>query len=381
MPKVNRRTNSDCLTVRSVAGRADMKKFIEFPWSVYRDDPLWIPPLKSSVAKLLDRKKHPFWEFSEGEFFLAERDGKVVGRIAALIDGNSNSYHKEKVGVWGFFECCHDHETAFALFSMAEQWVKERGMSAIRGPLNPSTNYEVGLLIEGFAKEAALMMTYNPAYYLELIYGAGYRKEKDLFSYRITREYQVPEWIFELSEKICRNNDITIRCPKKWKRDDIRLLCEIYKECWAENWGFVPTTEKEEDELAKDLLFLIEPDLAFFLYYSGEPVGIGVLLPDFNPLLKRLNGNLGISALIKKYRYQSEIKGLRGLLFGIKNGYRQLGLPLVSVHHVIRVLQTKDKYHYAEMGWTLEDNEAINRLFGESGIVPDKRYRIYRKEL
>jgi hypothetical protein len=373
--------NSNHLTVRPVAGRSDMKKFIELPWSIYKDDPLWIPPIKSSIAKLLDRKKHPFWQFSEGEFFLAERDGKVVGRIAALIDGNNNAYHNETVGAWGFFECFHDHETSCELFLTAEQWVKERGMSAIRGPLNPSTNYEVGLLIEGFTKEAALMMTYNPAYYLELIYGAGYRKEKDLFSYRITKDYEVPKWIFELSERICKKNDITIRCPKKWKRDDIRLMCEIYKECWADNWGFVPTTEKEEDELAKDLLFLIEPDLAFFVYYSGEPVGIGVLLPDFNPLLKRLNGNLGISALIKKYMYQSEIKGLRGLLFGVKNDYRQLGLPLVSVQHVMNVLQTKDKYEYAEMGWTLEDNEAINRLFGESGIAPDKRYRIYRKEL
>jgi hypothetical protein len=369
------------LTFRHVAGRSDMKKFIDLPWTIYKDDPLWVPPIKSSVAKLLDRKKHPFWQFSEGEFFLAERDGKVVGRIVALIDGNNNTYHNEKVGAWGFFECFQDHEVAFGLFSMAEQWVKERGMTAIRGPLNPSTNYEVGLLIEGFSKEAALMMTYNPSYYLELIYGAGYRKEKDLFSYRITKDFEVPKWIFELSERICKNNDITIRCPKKWKRDDVRLMCSIYKECWADNWGFVPTTELEEDELAKELLFLIEPELAFFVYYSGEPVGIGVLLPDFNPLLKRLNGNLGISALIKKYMYQSEIKGLRGLLFGVKNEYRQLGLPLVSVQHVMNVLQSMDKYEYAEMGWTLEDNEAINRLFGESGITPDKRYRIYRKEL
>ena len=377
----NRKQNSNQLTVRPVAGRSDMKKYIELPWSIYKDDPIWVPPIKSSVAKLLDRKKHPFWRFSEGEFFLAERDGEVVGRIAAIIDGNSNAYHKEAVGVWGFYECFQDHEATCGLFLEAEKWVKERGMSAIRGPLNPSTNYEVGLLIDGFTKEPALMMTYNPAYYLELIYGAGYRKEKDLFSYRITKDYEVPKWIFQLSERICEKNDITIRSPKKWNRNDIRLMCEIYKECWAENWGFVPTTEKEEDELAKDLLFLIEPELAFFIYYSGEPAGIGVLLPDFNPFLKRLNGRLGISALFKKYVYKSEIKGLRGLLFGIRNDYRQLGLHLVSVQHVMKVLRTIDTYDYAEMGWTLEDNEAINGLFGESGIAPDKRYRIYKKEL
>ncbi|MBU1565894.1 MAG: acyl-CoA N-acyltransferase [Proteobacteria bacterium] len=358
-----------------------MKKFIDLPWSIYKDFPLWIPPIKSSVAKLLDRKKHPFWQFSEGEFFLAERDGKVVGRIAAIIDGNNNAYHSETFGAWGFFECFQDHEAACGLFEAVEQWVRERGMSAIRGPLNPSTNYEVGLLVDGFAKEPALMMPYNPAYYLDLIYGVGYRKEKDLFSYRFTRDHEAPKWMFEVSQRICEKNDITIHCPKKWKRDDIRLLCNIYKECWAENWGFVPTTEREDDELAKDLLFLIEPELAFFIYYSGEPVGIGVLLPDLNPLLKRLNGNLGISALIKKYLYQSEIKGLRGLLFGVKNNYRQLGLHLVSLEHVMKVLRATDKYEYTEMGWTLEDNEAINRLFSEGGLAPDKRYRIYQKEL
>ncbi len=373
--------NANQLSVRPVAGRSDMKKFIDLPWSIYKDYPLWVPPIKSSVAKLLDRKKHPFWQFSEGEFFLAKRDGKVVGRIAAIIDGNSNAYCNETVGAWGFFECFQDNETACELFSAAEQWVRERGMSAIRGPLNPSTNYEVGLLIEGFAKAPALMMPYNPAYYLDLIYGVGYRKEKDLFSYRFSRDHEVPQWMFELSQRICTHNDITIRCPKKWKRDDVRLLCNIYKECWAENWGFVPTTEREDDELAKDLLFLIEPDLAFFIYYSGEPVGIGVLLPDLNPFLKRLNGSLGISALLKKYLYQSEIKGLRGLLFGVKNNYRQLGLHLVSLEHVMKVVRATDKYEYTEMGWTLEDNEAINRLFSEGGLAPDKRYRIYQKVL
>jgi hypothetical protein len=381
MSNIQKIERSNPLTINPVRGKTDMKKFIELPWSIYNDDPLWIPPLKPSVTKLLNRKKHPFWQFSEGEFFLAQRNGTTVGRIAVLIDRNNNTYHNEKTGAWGFFECQQDPEAALGLFAIVEQWLKERGMTSIRGPLNPSTNYEVGLLIEGFHKVPALMMTYNPAYYLELIYAAGYRKEKDLFSYRITKDYKVPQWISDLSARICSKNDITIRSPKKWKRDDIRLMCNIYKECWADNWGFVPTTEKEEDELAQDLLFLIEPELAFFIYYSGEPVGIGVLLPDLNPLLKRLNGNLGITALIKKYMYQSEIKGLRGLLFGVKTSYRQLGLHLVSIQYVMNILHTIDKYEYAEMGWTLEDNEAINRLFGESGITPDKRYRIYRKEL
>ncbi len=358
-----------------------MRQFLNLPWDIYKDDPNWIPPLKSSVAEILNTKKHPFWKFSKRELFLAKRDGKAIGRIVALVDHNYNSYHQETSGAWGFFECMQDTEATLELFNAAENWVKEQGMTTIRGPLNPSSNYEIGTLIQGFSKVPALMMPYNPPYYLELIYGAGYRKEKDLFSYRITREFETPPWILELSERLCRNNDISIHCPKKWKRDDIRLMCSIYKDCWAENWGFVPLTEAEEDELAKNLLFLIEPALAFFIYYGKEPAGIGVLLPDFNPLLKRFNGNLGISALIKKLLYEKEITGLRGLLFGVKTKYRQMGLHMVSIKHTLDVLDKMDKYHYAEMGWTLEDNDAINSLFTESGLHPDKRYRIYNKTL
>lgn len=369
------------LLIKNVTGRAEMRQFLSLPWEIYKDDPHWIPPLKSSVAEILDTKKHPFWKFSERELFLAKRNGKVIGRIVALVDHNYNRYHQERSGAWGFFECLQDSEATLGLFNAAEKWVKERGMSIIRGPLNPSSNYEIGTLIQGFTKVPALMMPYNPPYYLELIYGAGYRKEKDLFSYRITREFETPTWIFELSEKLCRNNDISIRRPKKWKRDDIRLMCSIYKDCWAENWGFVPLTAAEEDELAKNLLFLIEPDLAFFIYYGEEPAGIGVLLPDFNPLLKRFNGNLGISALLKKFLYEKEIRGLRGLLFGVKAKYRQMGLHMVSIKHTLDVLDKMDKYQYAEMGWTLEDNDAINSLFAESGLHPDKRYRIYNKRL
>ncbi len=378
---VNNTSQTQKLRVYPVSSRRDMRKFLNLPWKIYDGDPYWIPPLKKSVSDLLNRKKHPFWKFAEGEYFLAERNGEIVGRVIAFIDPNYNAHNGEKSGSWGFFECQKDPEAAVALFAAAEDWVRKRSMLLIRGPFNPSTNYEIGTLIQGFKKVPALMMTYNPHYYLELIYNAGYRKDKDILSYRITRDFKIPQWMFEVSDKLCKNNDITIHCPEKWQREDIRLLCSIYRDCWSDNWGFVPLTEAEEDELAKELLFLIEPELAFFVYYGDDPAGIGVMLPDFNPLLKRFNGNLGISALIKKFLYEKEIVGLRGLLFGVKKQYRQMGLHMVSVKHVIDVLDRMGKYEYAEMGWMLEDNEAINILFNESGVQPDKRYRIYQKML
>lgn len=368
------------INIAPVRNRSDLSQFLDLPWSIYQNDSLWAPPIKSSVSRLLNTDKHPFWKFSTRELFLARRGDQVVGRIVALVDNNSNSYHNEKVGAWGFFECEQDPEAAAALFSEAEKWVKAKGMEAIRGPLNPSTNYEVGLLVQGFDKEPALMMSYNPPYYLELIHGSGYRKEKDLFSYRITLDFKPPEWAIQLAEKISQKEEVSVRHPKKWSKDDIRLLCSVYHDCWKNNWGFVPTTEEEEIELADNLLFLIEPELAFFLYYKDEPVGIGLMLPDFNPLLRRFNGKLGLSALVKKYLYESEIRGLRGLLFGVKEEYRQSGLPLVVVKYVSDVLEAKGKYEYAELGWSLEDNDAINSVYeDEAGFPPDKRYRIFRK--
>ena len=369
------------VTISTVQTRKEMAEFIELPWEIYKDYPLWVPPLKSSVTQLLNRKKHPFWKFSKGEFFLARRGGQPIGRIVVLVDNNYNIYHDEQMGAWGFFECENDPEAALLLFQAAEQWATEEGMTFLRGPLNPSTNYETGLLIQGFDKVPALMMSYNPPYYLELIHAAGFRKEKDLFSYRFTSEVEIPDWALSLSDKLHEQSDVSIRYPDKWTENDIRLLCSVYHECWKDNWGFVPTTEEEEIELAKNLLPILEPEFAFFMYHKDELAGICLFLPDFNPLLKRFNGKLGLSALFKKALYESEITGFRALLFGIKKQYRQLGLPLLAFKYLIGLLEKIPKYNYAELGWSLEDNDEMNRLYEDGGLKPDKRYRIYRKDL
>jgi hypothetical protein len=359
-----------------------MSAFVELPWRLYETDPNWIPPTKSALKRLLNPRKHPFWEFSERELFLAFRGSDVVGRIAAIVDGNHNRHHNERMGVWGFFECEHDPEAAAALFAAAERWLRGKTMVFIRGPLNPSANYEVGLLIQGFDTPPTLMMTYNPAYYAELVHFCGYRKEKDLYAYRIDSDFEPPEWSLEVAERFARKSEISIRrFTAKTLDADLRRMNAIYNECWGRNWGFVPMSEAELKETAREIKRILDPDFAFFLYYGNEPVGICLLLPDANPLLKRLNGRLGISALIKKYRYWSEVTGLRGLLFGVKERYRQTGVPLVAFDHLVRSFRSKEQYRYVELGWNLEDNQAINRLYEEGGARPTKRYRIYQKDL
>jgi len=364
-----------------VTRRAHMKAFIDLPWQIYDGDPNWIPPLKSGMAGLLDPKSHPFWRFSERELFLAKRGQEPVGRIAAIVDGNYNQYHNEEMGIWGFFECTRDPEVSAALFSAAERWVRNKDMKFLRGPLNPSTNHEVGLLVQGFDSPPTLMMTYNPSYYPELVRYCGFKKEKDLLAFHFSKGWVPPDWAMPLADRIAQKAEITIRhIDPKNLENEIILLNRVYNDCWADNWGFVPMTEGELKKNAKDVVHIIDPELAFFLFFKEEPVGVFLALPDINPLLKRFNGKLGISALIKKYLHWSEINGLRVLMLGVKEHYRQLGVPLVAFDHIMRVLGDHEKYQHLEAGWTLEDNHAINRFFMEGGKEPYKRYRIYRKD-
>src|SRR5208283_835814 len=190
------------IEITAVEKGPELKDFIDMPWRIYADYPNWVPPLKQEIRRLLDPKKHPFWEFSERILFLVRRGPKTVGRIAGIIDRHYNQFHNENMGIWGFFECDDDQEAAAALFSSVETWVREKGMTFMRGPLNPSANYEVGLLIEGFNYPPALMMVYTPPYYPRLVESCGFTKEKDLLAFLIDGAYRLPEWIDHLAERI-----------------------------------------------------------------------------------------------------------------------------------------------------------------------------------
>ena len=365
-----------------VRNKSELKAFVDYPWHLYQGDPNWIPPLKGEFTRLINPDKHPFWKFSRRELFLAKRGAETVGRIASIIDDNYNRHFGEKMAGWGFFECGNDPETATALFMAAEQWARDQGMAGIRGPLNPSVNYEIGLLIQRFDEPPVLGFTYNPSYYMELVRFCGYSKEKDLYTYRFDRNFKYPKWLDEVGESYINKEEISFRTADKSKfEEEMTLINQIYNECWADNWGAVPMTQEEIFDVAKQIVPFVDVDLIFFIYFHDEPVGVSIVLPDVNPLLKRFDGKLGISALFKKYKYWSEINGLRGYILGIKEKYRQMGLPLAAFTYFINKVMGKAQYHYLEVGWTLEDNAAINQLFEDAGAQPYRRYRIYRKEL
>jgi hypothetical protein len=365
-----------------VEGKAALKEFIDLPWRLYASYPNWVPPLKKEVERLLDTKVHPFWEFSERVLFLARRGSETVGRIAGIVDNRYNQTHHEKMGIWGFFECADDPEAAAALFARVEQWVTQKGMVFLRGPLNPSMNNETGLLVEGFQYPPVVGMTYNPPYYQRLIESCGFEKEKDLLAFLIDGEYRLPEWMERLAERTAKKKGVRIRHVDPKQMDaEFALIREIYNDSWSGNWGFVPLTLNEMREIQKNVKPFADPDLVFFIYYDEEPAAVCVIFPDVNPLLKRLNGKIGLSGIFKALFYRREITGLRLIMFGIKEKYRQLGLPMLAFQHIYQVAREKKHYQDLEMGWTLEDNESINFLTEETGAKKYKRYRIFRKPL
>jgi hypothetical protein len=286
------------------------------------------------------------------------------------------------MGAWGFFESIDDQRVASSLFGAAEQWARERGMDFMRGPLNPSTNYEIGMLTEGYQYPPAVMMPYNPRYYVDLAENYGLAKEKDLIALLLEPQNAPADRVGRLAARIRRNNNISIRAAKKKDfHSELALIKEIYHATWSKSWGFVPMTDSEMDHMGETLLRIIDPDLVLFVYFHGEPVGICVIIPDINPLLKRFNGKVGVLGLLTYWRYRHEVCGLRAILFGFKHEAQKVGLPLVVFDHLNHLLREKKHYKYLELGWNLEDNENINRFDAEIGGRPYKRYRIFRKDL
>lgn len=368
------------IEIVTVEKKSELREFIDLPWKIYAAYPKWVPPLKKEVRRMLDPGIHPFWEFSERILFLARRGSETVGRIAGIIDRHHNELRGEAMGIWGFFECADDQEAAATLFSSVESWARQKRMTFLRGPLNPSVNYEVGLLIDGFKYPPAFMMPYNPPYYSSLVESCGFTKEKDLFAFLIDAPYKLPEWLNRLAERMAQKKEIHIRGFRlKDPNPEFALVREIYNDCWSDNWGYVPMTDHEMLEVGNSMVKIADPDLAFFIYFEDEPVGVCVILPDINPLLKRLNGRIGLFGLLKVLLYRREITGLRCLIFGIKEKYRQMGLPLLAFRYLYEVARKKQKYRYLEMGWTLEDNESVNFMIEEAGARIHKKYSIYTK--
>ena len=370
------------MQIQEVSTKKDLKNFINVPWDIYKKDETWVPPLKISVKEML-APNHPFYETADTKGFLATRDGKVVGRIFAVIPHEHNKFHEEKVGFWGFFESIEDESVARELLKTAEAWIKERGMETVRGPMCPSTNYECGLLVEGYEDSPQIMMTYNPKWYADFFEQEGYAKAKDLLAYNIDLSFEMPELIVKISERAEKSHKITYRPinMKKWD-EEIRLMLEIYNSAWEKNWGFIPMTEKEFLHTANDLKMVVDPNLIIFVEVAGDPAGFIVTLPDYNQIFKMIpNGKLFPTGILKLLTQKKKINRVRTLTVGIKEKYRKLGLASLLYHKSHQYLKHETPYQFCEMSWILEDNLNMNKPLLLMGAKPYKKYRIYEKRI
>ncbi|WP_165064720.1 hypothetical protein [Desulfovibrio sp. ZJ200] len=372
------------VTIIPARSEQELSSFVDLPWLIHAGEPLWVPPIKSQERELLTPGAHPFWDTARRELFLALRDGRPVGRIAAIVDEKYNAYAGESCGAFGFFECQNDREAAHALLDAARRTLAQEGMTFMRGPLNPSANYICGLLVHGFELPPVIMMPWNPPYYAELLEGWHLRKEQDLFAYLIERErFCLPDWLSAEVARLKEQGRFTCRTSSKATlAQDIRIMLGIYRSSWAKNWGFSPLSEAEAEHHVKELKGVLDPEFFVLFFHNGQPAAGMVALPDMNPLLKRLNGKLGLTALWHWWQARAEIRGgYRIILFGIKEEFRLMGLPLLLLDFMLEKARRNPDFQWVEGSWVLEDNVAVNDLIEDFSGRITKRYRIYRREI
>jgi hypothetical protein len=357
-----------------------LREFILLPWKIYRGNPYWVPPLIIDMKKLLNKKKNPFFLHSTADFFLAKRNGEPVGRIAAILNNNHNTFHNERVGFFGFFESVNDQAVADALLNHAAAWARERGLNTLRGPMNYSTNDTVGLLIEGFDKLPAILMPYNPPYYVDLLERNDLRKAMDLYAWWGDSKGGLDEKIIRVGEAALRNENIFIRTlDMKHFDDEVALIKRIYNDAWSANWGFVPMTDAEFDHLAKDLKPVVNPKLVLIAMQGDQPIGFSLSLPDLNVALHKINGRLLPFGLLKVLYYSRKIHHVRVITLGvIKSLQKTRGLGAMLYMETFRRCVAAG-YPAGEFSWTLENNNLINRGMEALKGKIYKRYRVYER--
>ncbi len=366
------------IKIRTVQNKSDLNTFLKMQWNFYKGDKYWVPPLLMDKKKLLDKEKNPFFQNAEMEMFIAERNGELVGRIAAIKNDTHNRIHNENIGFFGFFESVDDQEVANKLLDTAKNWIQEKGLDAMRGPANPSSNDDWGLLIDGFDDSPRLMMTYNPKYYIRLFENYGLNKAKDLFAWKIENDkITKSEKINRVSELVRKRYGLTIRSiDMKNFKSELEKVKYVYNKAWAPNWGFIPMTSEEIDHLANDLKMIVEPSLVLFGEINGETVGFALVMPDYNFIFKEMNGRLLPFNWIKMFTMKRKIPWARIITLGIIPEYQKKGLDGVFYHEITQRAE-KIGILLGEASWVLEDNEMMNRGAETMNGHIYKKYRIY----
>lgn len=373
--------NSSAVTV--VSSKDERKRFVDFLYTFYENAEHWIPPLRMDQKKLIDTDKNPFFENAEIQLFMAEKDGNLVGRIAAIIDHRFNDFHNSRTGHFGFFECIDDQHTANLLFRVASDWLRDKGMNKVIGPASPSMMDTIGVLIDGFDKDPYVLMPYNFDYYDRLIKGAGFEKEMDLYAYLVDTE------TVSLDRMNRAMNIVKKRLPNieirpvdlKNLKSEIRIVREIFNKAWKKNWGFIPLSEAEFDAVAKDLKFIIDTDYAHIAEMNGKPVGFSIGIPNINEILRTMNGKLFPFGIFKLLWKKKKLNSLRTALMGVVPEHQGKGIDALLHHRSIQNGLRGENKTESELSWVLESNPEMIRVAERIGGKLDKTYRMYSKSL
>lgn len=368
------------MDVVPVVSPKDLARFIRLPHTIYRDDPRWVAPLTSDERTRLTPGKNPFFEHAEAGYFLAREGGRDLGRIAASVDRNYDSFHGERQAAFGFLEAESAH-AADALLEAAARWGRERGAECLRGPLNFTTNDDCGLLIRGFEFPPAVLMPYNPPSYPAWVEAAGFKKAKDLYAFRIPIPDRPPDQITRIAEKVGDRFRVRVRrIDMKRFAEELERVKTIYNSAWERNWGFVPMTEREIEHMAAQLRPAVVPDLTLFAEIDGEPVGFLLAIPDVNVALKPLRGRLFPFGIVRLLWMLPRIREIRLMALGVKAGYRRRGIDAALIQRLAQATKAGG-YTVCEVGWTLQDNDLVNSLVEVMGGEHYKTYRIYERTL
>lgn len=374
------------LRICEVNGRRLREAFVRFPWSVYRSDPCWVPPLLIERRDFINPRLHPFYLHGAATALLAFRGNQPVGRVLVSDDPNYNREHGSNLGCFGMFESIDDEYVAQALIDAAADWLRSRGRDTIRGPIDYSLNYPCGLLIDGFDTPPRIMMNHNPRYYERLLMSCGLTKVKDLYAWWFDDSHDMLAVWGRRAERLAARGRVQVR-PLRFDDLDAEIeRCKtVYNAAWERNWGFVKMTDAEFHEMAKHLKLIAIPELLLLAEVDGEPVGVSLTLPDLNEAIRPLNGRLfpwGLPlGLLRLYRNRRRVKAARLMALGILEPFRRRGVAELLILRTLEYGKHRVGFTGAELSWTLEDNDLINRTIEAVGGRRYKTYRIYERSL
>ncbi len=372
--------------VLPVSSKREREAFIKLPWRLYESQPKWVAPLLFERRQFLDPHKNPFFQHAQVQLFLARRDGRVVGRISAHVDANLDAFQGTRWGLFGFFECEDDPEAARALLDAAAVWLRARGRPTMVGPMDFTTNDECGLLIEGHERAPIILSPWHHRYYQPLLEEAcGLTKAMDLLMWdlRVENRDRVHEAIWKMADDVEAKHGIVCRnFVKKDLEAEIGRFLEVYNAAWEKNWGFVPLSEEEVRHYAKNLKPVLDENWAMVAERkdTGEVVGAALTLPDYNQVLRELNGRLLPLGWLTALRKRGSIDRVRVFALGVKPAYQHTGVAARFYQmHFDAAERTPQKG--GEMGWILETNTPMNRAMEGMGGEVVRRFRLYERAL